>query len=93
MKSLAEYLRRRALRLAAIDSIGSFVTDVNFVSPGLICEMEQVLGLDLATSIVNKLFAVSPGIAMKRRAGCPREGNAKTNGAGHLECRKEATCR
>jgi glutathione synthase len=48
-------LRKRRVRLAAVDLIESKVTDFNLTSPGLIVQMEQVLGQNLARPIVESL--------------------------------------
>jgi glutathione synthase len=53
---IAAHLKRRRIRLAAVDLIDGFVTDFNFTSPGLIPHMEAVLGQNLAKPIVRALM-------------------------------------
>ncbi|MBI4924471.1 MAG: hypothetical protein HY843_00990 [Bdellovibrio sp.] len=53
--ALSRLLRDHKIRLAAIDLIGTYVTDFNITSPGLIIEMEQVLGENLAKKIIENL--------------------------------------
>jgi glutathione synthase len=48
-------LKKRKIRLAAIDLIEGLVTDSNFTSPGLITQMEGLLGENLAQTIVTAL--------------------------------------
>ena len=52
---IARHLRKMKIRLAAIDLIDSLVTDFNFTSPGLIPQMETLLGENLARTIVKAL--------------------------------------
>jgi glutathione synthase len=52
---IARRLDRLRIRLAAVDVIDGFVTDFNFTSPGLIVQMENVLGENLAGPIVKAL--------------------------------------
>jgi glutathione synthase/RimK-type ligase-like ATP-grasp enzyme len=48
-------LRQLRARLAAVDLIEAQVTDFNITSPGLIVQMERVLGENLAKPIVRAL--------------------------------------
>ncbi len=48
-------MKRRKIRLAAVDLIEGKVTDSNFTSPGLITQMEGLLGENLAKPIVEAL--------------------------------------
>jgi glutathione synthase len=57
---IARHLKERRIRLAAVDLIDGFVTDFNFTSPGLIPQMEGVLGLNLAKPIVQALMRRKP---------------------------------
>ncbi len=50
------FLQKRGVRLAAIDYIEEQVTDCNVTSPGLLCEMEELLGCNLAEHILRELF-------------------------------------
>ena len=52
---LARHLRSRGIRLAAVDLIGGLVTDFNFTSPGLLVQMEQITGKNLAGQIIQSL--------------------------------------
>ncbi len=49
-------LRARRIRLAAVDLIEGLITDSNFTSPGLITQMESLLGENLARPIVRALL-------------------------------------
>ena len=48
-------LRAHRIRLTAVDLIEGFVTDFNFTSPGLITQMEALLGENLAKPIIRAL--------------------------------------
>lgn len=48
-------LKQLNITLAAVDLIDGFVTDFNFTSPGLIVQMEQLLGENLAKPIVGAI--------------------------------------
>ncbi|MGK5084643.1 hypothetical protein WDW37_15210 [Bdellovibrionota bacterium FG-1] len=52
---IGKHLRGRGIRLAAVDLIDHQVTDLNFTSPGLIVQMEEILGRNLARVIVERL--------------------------------------
>jgi glutathione synthase len=54
---IAAELRRRRIRLAAVDLIDGFVTDFNFTSPGLLPSMEAVVGRNLARPVLEALLA------------------------------------
>jgi glutathione synthase/RimK-type ligase-like ATP-grasp enzyme len=54
-RKIGRHLRRRKIRLAAVDLIDGLVTDLNFTSPGLITQMETVLGENLARVILERL--------------------------------------
>jgi hypothetical protein len=49
-------LRKRRIRLAAVDWISGKITDFNITSPGLIVAMEKLLQRDLAAGIVRRLM-------------------------------------
>jgi glutathione synthase len=53
--SVGAWLRREGVRLAAVDLIDGWVTDLNFTSPGLLTGMETVVGANLARAIVRAL--------------------------------------
>lgn len=58
MKASAEIgqrLRGLKVRLAAVDMIENFITDFNLTSPGLITQMEEVCGKNLAKIVVRAL--------------------------------------
>lgn len=58
MKASAEIgqrLRALKVRLAAVDLIEDFITDFNLTSPGLIRQMEEVTGKNLAKIIIKAL--------------------------------------
>jgi glutathione synthase len=55
-KRISAHLLKRGIRLAAVDLIDGFVTDFNFTSPGLIPQMEGVLGQNLAAPIIQALM-------------------------------------
>ncbi|HLD99895.1 MAG TPA: hypothetical protein VJB59_06535 [Bdellovibrionota bacterium] len=57
---ISKNLRSRGIRLAAVDLIEGHVTDFNFTSPGLLCQMESVLGRNLARPIIKKLAKNRP---------------------------------
>lgn len=47
-KSISAFLKKHRIRYAAIDFIGTKISDFNITSPGLLVEMEIALGKDLA---------------------------------------------
>src|SRR5205823_7964680 len=53
--AISRLLKSAGIRLAAVDLIGPWITDFNFTSPGLIPEMEALLGENLARAIVRSL--------------------------------------
>jgi glutathione synthase len=53
---IGKHLIARKIRLAAVDLIEGLITDFNFTSPGLIPQMEGVLGENLAKPIVQALM-------------------------------------
>jgi glutathione synthase len=53
---IARHLKTHRIRLAAVDLIEGYVTDFNFTSPGLIPQMEGVLGENLARPIIKALM-------------------------------------
>jgi glutathione synthase len=53
--AIGKRLRALKVRLAAIDLIDGYVTDFNFTSPGLIKQMEEITGKNLALQIINAL--------------------------------------
>jgi glutathione synthase len=52
---IARHLKNRKIRLAAVDLIQGYITDFNFTSPGLIPQMESVLGENLSRRIMNAI--------------------------------------
>jgi glutathione synthase len=54
---ISKHLSARRIRLAAVDLIEGLVTDFNFTSPGLITQMEGVLGKNLAAPIIRVLMS------------------------------------
>jgi glutathione synthase len=56
---ISKLLLERGIRLAAVDLIEGYVTDFNFTSPGLVTQMEGVLGENLARPIVKALMRAS----------------------------------
>ncbi len=54
-RKIGEHLRRTKIRLAAVDLIDGYITDYNITSPGLITQMEFVLGVNLARDIILAL--------------------------------------
>jgi glutathione synthase len=52
---IGKRLRALGVRLAAVDLIEGYATDFNVTSPGLITQMEQVLGKNLARPIIHAL--------------------------------------
>ena len=55
-RRISSHLNERRIRLAAVDLIDGYVTDFNFTSPGLIPQMEGVLGENLAKPIIRALM-------------------------------------
>lgn len=55
VRRIGQHLRKRGIRLAAVDLIEGFITDFNFTSPGLIVQMEQILKKNLASKIIKQL--------------------------------------
>ncbi len=53
LPAISKRLKQSKIRWAAIDLIDGLITDYNFTSPGLIVQMEQVLGENLAKKILN----------------------------------------
>ncbi|OFZ17920.1 MAG: hypothetical protein A2X94_12840 [Bdellovibrionales bacterium GWB1_55_8] len=53
--AIARRLRARKIRLAAVDLIEAKVSDYNFTSPGLIPQMENLTGENLARKIMKAL--------------------------------------
>jgi glutathione synthase/RimK-type ligase-like ATP-grasp enzyme len=60
---ISSHLRRRKIRLAAVDLIEGQVTDFNFTSPGLLCEFERIRSQNLARIIVERLAQPSSDVA------------------------------
>ncbi len=54
-RRIGRHLKLRKIRLAAVDLIDGHVTDLNFTSPGLIPQMEILLGENLARQILDRL--------------------------------------
>ncbi len=55
---IAQHLKNREIRLAAVDLIGDWITDFNLTSPGLITLMEKTLQCNLAREIIQKLYNI-----------------------------------
>jgi glutathione synthase len=55
-EKIGRHLKSKNIRLAAVDLIQTWVTDFNFISPGLITQMESVLGTNLARPIIEALI-------------------------------------
>jgi glutathione synthase len=53
--AVGAWLRREGVRLAAVDLIDGWVTDLNFTSPGLLPATETIVGKNLARSIIRAL--------------------------------------
>lgn len=51
-------LDQLGVRLAAVDLIGSKITDFNITSPGLVAQIEKCTGIDLAAKIAKKLVKI-----------------------------------
>lgn len=56
VQAIGKHLKKRKIRLAAVDVIAGYITDFNFTSPALIPEMERVLQRNLSAEIVKSLF-------------------------------------
>jgi glutathione synthase len=54
--AVGQLLRKLKIRLAAVDFIELKITDLNFTSPGLLVQMEQLLGRNLAEPIWKALL-------------------------------------
>ena len=54
--SIVRALRRADVSLAAVDIIGTHVTDANITSPGLLPMMEEALGGKLACPVCTELL-------------------------------------
>jgi hypothetical protein len=52
---IGQSLKKRKIRLAAVDLIEGLVTDANFTSPGLLLQMEQIANQNLAEIILKSL--------------------------------------
>ena len=50
---IGKHLKKKKIRMAAVDLIDEKVTDLNFTSPGLIVQMEKVLKTNLAKRIIS----------------------------------------
>jgi glutathione synthase len=56
-QKLSRELQQRHIRLAGVDLIDGYVTDINVISPGLIVELENALGQNIAARIIYALEA------------------------------------
>lgn len=56
IQKIGRILRRQKIRMAAVDVIGHFVTDFNFTSPGLLPQIENLLGKNLAQPLLGRLL-------------------------------------
>ncbi len=57
-KKISKILKQSKIRLAAVDLIEGFVTDFNFTSPGLLPQMEALLGQNLAGEVIKSLLVL-----------------------------------
>ncbi len=57
---IGKHLVNRKIRMAAVDLIDGLITDFNFTSPGLIVQMEALLGKNLAGTIIARLCKKAP---------------------------------
>jgi len=55
IKVLSRHLLARGIRLAAVDMIGNVIIDMNFASPGLLVELEELTGTNLAGAVIQAL--------------------------------------
>lgn len=55
-RKIGLHLKKRRVRMAAIDLIDGWITDFNFTSPGLLVELERVTGQNLAKPIILSLL-------------------------------------
>ena len=55
-QQIGRHLRKRKIRLAAVDLIEGKITDFNFTSPGMIVQMEKISGENLAAKILKRLL-------------------------------------
>ncbi len=58
MSPMRSLLKKHRIRLAALDAIDGWVTDLNFTSPGLLLPLERFLDQDLAARIIRRLASV-----------------------------------
>jgi len=65
--TIALELTRAGVRLAAVDLVDGWVTDFNFTSPGLLREMESVVGENLARPLLQALFDRGDGLHDRKR--------------------------
>jgi glutathione synthase len=54
-RKISRFLDDNRVTLAAVDTINNVVTDVNVISPGLLCEMEHILETNLAIHVIRHL--------------------------------------
>ena len=54
-RKIAAHLRKRRIRLAAVDLIDGLITDFNFTSPGLITQIEKATHQNLARKMITAL--------------------------------------
>jgi glutathione synthetase len=59
--AVGAWLSLNRIALAGVDVIGGFLTDVNFVSPGLLVELEGLVGRNLAGAVIETLTASVSG--------------------------------
>lgn len=55
---ISRHLKAHSIRLAALDLIEDQITDFNFTSPGLIPQMEALLQVNLARTIISTLYGI-----------------------------------
>jgi glutathione synthase/RimK-type ligase-like ATP-grasp enzyme len=65
--ALRRYFSSRRIGFCAVDCIGDYVLEINFVSPGLVLEQERVAGPGLAHAVIVGLERM----ARANRAGTP----------------------
>jgi glutathione synthase len=63
VSAVGAWLRQEGVRLAAVDLIDGWVTDLNFTSPGLLAGMEAIAGRNLARPIVRALAGPMPCVS------------------------------
>ena len=57
---IGKQLKKRRVRLAAVDLVRGKITDFNVTSPGLLVQMEKILKQDLSGKIIRALLKPNP---------------------------------